>query len=84
MPSLTYTLDEGPLVGPAIPQQLTEEEQAELDAEAIIKRSESMKKKLEGGNEKKLERESWMTELPALRTVNIKGLNIEVFEKFRV
>ena len=58
------------MVGPAIPQQLTEEEQAELDAEAIIKRSESMKKKLEGGNEKKLERESWMTELPALRTVN--------------
>ena len=72
------------MVGPAIPQQLTEEEQAELDAEAIIKRSESMKKKLEGGNEKKLERETWMTELPALRTVNQTMMNIMIiFRQFR-
>merc|ERR1711935_141471 len=58
-----------PTVGPMIPVILSPEEQAE-----------AMKKKIEGGDEKKLERESWMTELPALRTA-VKFQNQTTFRK---
>jgi len=72
--------DDEPVVGPVMPVLLSPEEQAELDREAIIKRSEAMKKKIEGGDQKKLERESWMTELPALRT-GVKFQNQTTFRK---
>ena len=72
--------DDEPTVGPMIPVILSPEEQAEVDAAAIVKRAEAMKKKIEGGDEKKLERESWMTELPALRTFFV--LFVKINSKF--
>jgi len=58
--------DPNDVVGPVLPTEDIDEE--ELERQKIIARSDKMKAKLEGKEEKKLERESWMTELPDFRT----------------
>ena len=69
---MCYVDNDEPIVGPAIPTAvMTPEEEAEYERLSIIKRAEAMKKKLEQGDEKPLERETWMTELPDFRTVRI-------------
>ena len=62
--------DPNDIVGPVLPTEDFDEE--ELERQKIIARSDKMKAKLEGKGEKKLERESWMTELPDFRTVSTK------------
>ena len=63
--------DPNDVVGPVLPTEDIDEE--ELERQKIIARSDKMKAKLEGKGEKKLERESWMTELPDFRTVSINS-----------
>lgn len=67
--------DDDYVVGPAIPAFLAgggnsstqaELEEAEIEAR-FQKNSEKMKKKITTGDEKKLEREEWMLELPSVR-----------------
>ena len=55
-------------MGPSLPSDDVDYE--ELEKEKIIRRAEKMKDKLEGKEEKKVERESWMIDLPDFRTVS--------------
>lgn len=67
------------VVGPVLPGEDIDEE--ELERQRIIARSEKMKAKLEGKDEKPLEREAWMTELPDFRTGN--KLQVTAATQFR-
>lgn len=79
MPPADYAQDEDEedyTVGPAIPAFLLSGsgaqehlEEAEIEAR-FQKNTEKMKKKILHGDEKKLEREEWMLELPSVRTGN--------------
>jgi len=78
MPPADYAADEEDdySVGPAIPAFLltgsgAQEQLEEAEIEARFqKNTEKMKKKILHGDEKKLEREEWMLELPSVRTGN--------------